>query len=339
MVKNMSKDIEDLFSDKMEAEIRNEIKKKRNRLNFKLIIISMISTIVIIIAGVLILNFASDKYINYAYSKDRELQGLEYEIMHPNEFIGKESCRETGYFRFESTYEYGKRLGSKVIYAGSDNYLGGISKHGFSIKGGPVGQYPINDTIDKRYSNVYGLRKLYFLYPYVQYGKYIHEFLSEENKFLLNNEETKVNDFGLLNEIDDNKIVEMALSFDKEYIYEDINNLIDNKLITFYWVDNNSEEEKQRVIEDRVPAFQVVGIKSTGLPGQFEHGSSENRENFKETIRKLKKIGHDQYVGNINENNFKISGIVVVGTPKELKEIKDNPMIKHAIIGSIVDKY
>jgi len=336
---NKDKDIDDLFSDKMESQIKDEIKKRRSKLNLKLIIISIVSTLIIIIVGILALNFASDKYINYAYSKDRELQELEYDIMNPNEYIGKESCRETGYFKFESTYEYGKRLGGKVIYAGSDNYLGGISKNGVSIKGWSLGQYPINDTIDKRYSNVYGLRKSYFLYPYVQYGNYIYQFQAEENKILLNDEETKVNDFGLLNEIDDNKIVEMNLSFDKEYIYEDINKMIDNKLITFYWVDNNSVEERERIIEAKTPAFDVVGIKSASMPGQFEHGSRDFREDFKETVRKLKEIGHDQYVENINENNFNISGIVVVGSPKELKAIQNNPMIKHAILGTVVDKY
>ena len=32
------------------------------------------------------------------------------------------------------------------------------------------------------------------------------------------------------------------------------------------------------------------------------------------------------------------SGIVVQGTAKDLKEIKENPMIKHAILGNILDK-
>ncbi|WP_160687998.1 anti sigma factor C-terminal domain-containing protein [Clostridium sp. C2-6-12] len=335
----MSKDIEDIFSDKMEAEITEEIKKKRNRLNLKLIIISVISTIVIIVTGIFGLNYASEKYINDSYRKDYEIKLLEYEIKHPNEFIGKENCRETGYFKFETTYEYGKRLGSKIIYAGSDSYLGGISKNGVSIKGWPLLQYSINDTLDKRYSDVYGLRKLYFLYPYVAYGNYIHQFPSDENKILINDEETKVNDFSLLDEIDNNKIVEMALSFDKEYIYEDINNIIDNKLITFYWVDNNSEEEKKRVTEEKVPTYDVVGIKASVMPGQFEHGTRVFREDFKEAVKKLKEIGHDQDVQNIDENNFKISGIVVVGSPKEIKALQNNPMIKHAIIGNVVDKY
>jgi len=115
--------------------------------------------------------------------------------------------------------------------------------------------------------------------------------------------------------------------------------MIDNKLITFYWVDNNSVEERERIIEAKTPAFDVVGIKSASMPGQFEHGSRDFREDFKETVRKLKEIGHDQYVENINENNFNISGIVVVGSPKELKAIQNNPMIKHAILGTVVDKY
>lgn len=335
----MSKDIEDIFSDKMDSEIKKEIKKRRNRLNLKLIIISVISTIVIIITGIFGLNYASEKYINDSYRKDYEIKLLEYEIKHPNEFIGKENCRETGYFKFEATYEYGKRLASKIIYAGSDNYLGGISKNDVLIKGSPALQYPINDTIDKRYSDVYGIRKLYFLYPYVEYGNYIYKFANDENKILLNDKETKVNDFSLLDEIDNNKIVEMALSFDKEYIYEDINNSIDNKLITFYWVDNNSEEEKKRVMEEKVPTSDVIGIKASVMPGQFEHGPRVFRDDFKEVVKKLKEIGHDQDVQNIDENNFKISGIVVVGSPKDLKPLQNNPIIKHAIIGNVVDKY
>jgi hypothetical protein len=44
-------------------------------------------------------------------------------------------------------------------------------------------------------------------------------------------------------------------------------------------------------------------------------------------------------VKNIEENNFRISGVVVVGIPKELMSIQKNPMIKQAILGTVVDKY
>ncbi|NSB30876.1 anti sigma factor C-terminal domain-containing protein [Clostridium saccharoperbutylacetonicum] len=42
---------------------------------------------------------------------------------------------------------------------------------------------------------------------------------------------------------------------------------------------------------------------------------------------------------NIEENNFRISGVAVVGIPKELMSIQKNPMIKHAMLGTMVDKY
>jgi hypothetical protein len=335
----MNKDINDIFSDEMENEIMSEIKKKRSKLNIKLIIAATFSTIIILVAGILIFNFASTKYIKTSFEKDSEKQELEYSIMYPNEYIGKYSCRETGYFKFESTFEYGKRLGSKVIYAGSESFLGGLSKNGVSAKGWKLSKNSINVDINKRYSNVYGLRKLHFLYPYVQYGKEIYEFEAEDNKTLEKGDEEKINDFHYLNEMDDNKIVEMALSFDKDYIYEDVNKEIDEKLITFYWVDNNSAEEKQKAIETKVPDFNAVGIKANDGSGELEEGPNNLREHFKEAVRKLKEIGDTKYVENIDENNFRISGVVVVGTPKELMSIQKNPMIKHAILGTVVDKY
>jgi len=345
MVKNMSKDndIDDLFSDKMENEIKNEIKKKRSKLNLKLIIIAVVSTLIIIIVGILALNFASDMYIKNAYSKEKQKQELEYAIMYPNDYIGRERCKETGYFKFESTYDYGKRIGSKVVYAGSTNYLGELAENGTSREASTISNVPLNDDINKRYSSVYGLRELHFLYPYVHYGSNIYGYGTDKNKTtedaLSSNKENIINDFHFLNEIDDNKILEMALSFNKEYTYEEVNSMLDSNLITFYWVDNNSEEEKKYMIEVNNPVCDVVGIKSTDGAGEFMTDVDSRMENFKALINQLKEIGHTQYTENIDENNIKIIGAVVVGSPKELKNIKDNPMIKHAILGTVVDKY
>lgn len=341
----MSKDneIDDLFSDKMENEMKKEIKRKRSKLNLKLIIISIVSTLIIIIVGILALNFASDKYIKNAYSKEKQKQELEYTIMYPNDYIGRERCKEIGYFKFESTYDYGKRIGGKVVYAGSTNYLGDLEENGTSREASTISNIPLTGDINKRYSSVYGGRKLYFLYPYVHYEKDIYSYQKDNNKTTENDsfldKENIINDFHLLNEIDENKIVEMALSFDKEYTYEEVNSMIDSNLITFYWVDKNSEEEKQHMIEYRNPAFSVVGIKSIDGAGEFRDDVYGRMENFKAALNKLKEIGHTQYTENIDENNIKIIGAVVVGSPKELKNIKNNSMIKHSIIGTVVDKY
>lgn len=342
----MSKEIDDVFSDKMENEIKSEIKKKRSRLNSRLIIISVVSALAIVVLGIVALKFVSNKYIENSYAKEQQKQLLENTIMNPNEYIGYESCRETGLFKYESTFEYGKRIGSKVIYAGSITNVTGILDRKFEKADKnrwTISNQPLNDNINKRYSSVYGLRKLHFLYPYVHYGKNIYEYQTEDNKITdddsSNSKENVINDFHFLSEIDDNKIVEMALSFDKEYTYEEVNKMIDSNLISFYWVDNNSEEKKQHVIEFNNPAFTVVGIKSIDGSGEFINDVTGRMGNFKAALKQLKDIGHTQYTEDIDENNIKIIGAVVVGSPKELKNIENNPMIKHAVLGTVVDKF
>lgn len=351
MVKSMSKEIDDIFSDKMEDKIKSEVRKKRKRSNIKLVAIGIILTLSIFIISNLGLSVVSNKYIENSYSKDREIKQLEYSIMYPDEYIGQERCISTGYFEYESIYDIGKRIGNKVLFAGSSSNAKSIVKSIMEKKfeasadklSWTISRNPLNDDISKRYNNVYGMRKLHFLYPYVHYGKNIYEYQTEDNKIsksdLSTGKECIINDFHYLNELDDNKVVEMALSFDKGYTYEEINRMFDKDLITFYWVDSNSEEEKQHMIEDDNPAFNVVGIKSIDGVGEFRDDVSGRMENFKAALKQLKEMGHDQYTEYIDENNIKIIGAVVVGSPKELKAIQNNSMIKHAIMGTVVDKY
>ena len=56
-------------------------------------------------------------------------------------------------------------------------------------------------------------------------------------------------------------------------------------------------------------------------------------------INELKNLVDTQYIDNIDKNNIKIIGVVVVGSPKEFKAIQNNSMIKHEVLGTVVDKY
>lgn len=341
----MNNDIDDIFSDVMEEKIKKEVQNKRKKLNIKLILAAVVLSLITIIAGNIGLNVASNWYIGKSFSKDKEEKELEYVIKYPNEYIGKETCREIGYFKYESTFDVAKRIGSKVIFAGPLTDSSGVigSKKYNDKESWTISSIPLSEDINKRYSSVYGLRKLHFLYPYVKYGKEVYEYETEKNKVsresLDEGKENIINDFHFLNEINDNKIVEMALSFDKEYTYDEVNKMLDSNLITFYWVDNNSEEEKKHDEELSSPAFNIVGIKSTDMAGEYKDNIDERMKNFKWALEELKNIGNTQYVKNIDENNIKIIGAVVVGKPKELKAIQNNSMIKHAVIGTVVDEY
>lgn len=322
----MSKDIDidNIFSDKIENEIKSEIKKKRKKSNLRLIVTTIICTLVIIIVGNMALSFASDKYIEYAFSQDLDKKISEYMISNPNEYIGKETYRETGYFHYESTYEISKRIGGRVLHANSINDLGGLNKNKKQGLSNLISESipTLDNDIEKRKSSAYGVRNLEFLYPYVNY-------------------ENTINDFHYLDKIDDEKTVEMSLSFDKEYTYDEINNAINSDLITFYWIDDNNKENREYYKESKYnpSGDRVIGIKSNNYDGEMIYNVNERIANFKKAVDHLKKVRESGIVGDINFDNIKISGIVVVGTSKELKELKDNSMIKHAVIGSVVDKY
>ncbi|SFD39361.1 anti sigma factor C-terminal domain-containing protein [Clostridium uliginosum] len=320
----MDKNIDDIFSDKMENEIKNEIRVGRNKLNRKLIIKSIIITLLILLIGNIAIKTTSDKCISYFSTKDREVQDLAYRVMNPNEYIGATRYRGTGYFSFESTYDISRKISAKNLYAGEINNYGGIGKNNICGGQSEGKTIRINDDITQRSNTVYGLRKLYFAYPYVDY-------------------ENLINDFHILNEIEDNKVLEMAISFDKEYSYEEVNNMIDKNLITFYWVDNKSDEQKENnknsQFKELVQEDMTIGIKSNNRYGEIMYDLNDRKMDFIDGIRKLQSTDYKDLVKNIDENNIKINGVVVVGAPSEINKLANTNFIKNAVMGSVVDKY
>ena len=135
----------------------------------------------------------------------------------------------------------------------------------------------------------------------------------------------------------------MALSFDKQYTFEEVNNMVNKNLITFYWVDNRSDEQKENKINANSKLDEnqdtVIGIKSMNQYGDIMYNVKDRQDNFIDAVKKLRLNGKNEIVQNIDENNIKISGVVVVGSTTELKAIQENSMIKYAIIGNVVDKY
>ncbi|HBJ1648564.1 TPA: anti sigma factor C-terminal domain-containing protein [Clostridium botulinum] len=321
----MSKDIDDIFSNNLENEINKKIKSDRKKLNLKLTCVAVLSTLVIIILGNLFLNFLSNKYTAEQFQKELNIKTAEYLIKYPNEYIGHQRCIQTGYFKYQSTYDISKKIGSKVIYNGSLNQLGGLDKNTFSKESSFIDEDHsiVDNNINNRSSNEYGLRSLNFMYPYVDY-------------------ENTINDFSMLDEISDNKTVEMALSFDKEYNYDEVNNFIDKDLITFYWVNTSNEENKNYEIENKSYEHEhsAIGIKSTDYNGATINDVNKRLEKFKYSLKFL--IDNWEY-GVVDYgfdlDNPKINGVVVVGTPNELKKLQNNSIIKHAILGTVTDKY
>lgn len=318
----MSKEIDNFFSDKMGDEITKELKAKRKKYNSKLITKAIALTLAILMILGLLVNVVSDKVLQESFHKQSAIFYKEYTVMHPTEYIGERKYLETGLFKSLTFFNIGKVIGGRVVDSGTETLVSGLQF-------GKVGSvyldykdYYIDQDISKRSYNTNGLRELNFMLPYVNY-------------------ENVINDFKYLDQIDNDKYVEMVISFDKEYSYEEVNKNFDSNKVSFYWINISRDEAKVNYEENKgyLTENEVMGIKSITANGKVITDKSERLKEYKEAITYLKDNKYKGIIEDVDENYTNISGIVVQGTSDELKELKDNIMIKHAILGNVVDSF
>lgn len=319
------KDIDNIFDDK-------NLKRKIRRLKIK-------QTIKIIIIA--ILTIVTLKPINYKKSLELGLKTFEEissanelevkngyvsEASHFIEFLGGKT------FMTVSKSILGKPVVLKnLIY--EFNYFGNENSYDMSRSGGPgntIGGWNIN-----YYQN--GYRKLDFFHPSLNYKEYR-------------------NDLDYLDEIGDEKILEVALSFDKPYKIGDLftlQNSLKNANITFIWLNEftkeKMEEYKYEVENYDTKACSIEEVFAIGLEvyGAKNYDFRSYNEGYEELMRKLKETNHayyNQLYIEIEERGFtkvedaEILGVVVQGTKENIEAIKDLDFIKASVIGVITDK-
>lgn len=152
----------------------------------------------------------------------------------------------------------------------------------------------------------------------------------------------------LLDEIDEHKFVEFAFSFDKPYSIQEVQETFSDHL-AWYWVDTFSPNELDR------SDSETMTIMGDGAIG-FQHSGSPDFDpalDFMTWIEWLMENGGNEQKGaeelytditgnasaTFSPSDLKIIGVVVTGTPDELKVYNDVPFIKAAILGATVDKY
>lgn len=175
---------------------------------------------------------------------------------------------------------------------------------------------------------------LYFL------GERVIEFYHPDGNY-----EFIPDDKSLLDEIDENKLVELAYSFDTAYTIAEVQEMFGDQL-SWYWVDD-ATPLSQNGAEDQ----PIIGNNVYG----FLHGEeSEQRAEF--FIRQIESLreekGDFQQEANrlydaITDNgqlepevqNLKIIGAVVTGAPEQLQQFNELPNIRAAVLGATTDRY
>lgn len=148
----------------------------------------------------------------------------------------------------------------------------------------------------------------------------------------------------LLDDIDENKMVEMAFSFEAAYSIEEVENRFADQL-NWYWVDSSTTGIETEEVES-ILGNQAYGFLANRNPIESANGFiqqikwlQEEQGDFQEEANRL----YDSMTNNgqnaLAPEKLGIIGVVVTGTPEELKQFNDAQMIRAAVLGVTADEY
>ena len=347
---NKEKDVDKIFNEFKNKKLGRVIKRARWKTILRNIGISfLVFCVCYFTISIFVSNYIS-RQINVAFNYSYAINN----ISAPNKHIGK-NVSYYNFFRSRIDYTTYKLIHGKVVYTGTGNYSFVFPSHGMIIETcPPIMNYTFDSSYDieqfgyRRYNEL-GQRVMVFFYPFVKY--YSNEYL---------------NDFDLLDDIGSDKYMEMALSFDREYIIEEVKNMLPESVtVTWYWIDDLSENEKEMLKiplkeqEEREFPFLISPVKSEytayginlydncgdEIPdniavgwfidfivnGRDEYGKGNEFERIYNNI-----AGDDD---KLTQEDIRILGAVVTGDSESLKVLIGLPFIKASSLGVVTDKY
>ncbi|MDI6601370.1 MAG: anti sigma factor C-terminal domain-containing protein [Thermoanaerobacteraceae bacterium] len=344
---NNDRDIDEIFEGFKEDKLKKAVRKAK----FYSIVRNMIiSIIVMCLMSVAVIYFG--QAMAYKYGTPIQIAVSEfYYISAPNTYIG-EVRRYHSLFGGRDEYATYKILKDKIVYTGEKSYVYGPFKSDYGDLIGtesPIifGTSYYTDDLKYNKYNVLGQREMVFYYPYIKYQDY-------------------KNDLSLLDKIGPDKYMEMALSFDRAYSIDEVRKMIpEDVTVAWYWVDDQSDEEKEESkprkikqegtgeivdvpakIRSERTAYGIKAYDETGkeIPdpvsrfvGALENGKEYDTRYKWEFTRVFTNIaGKD---GKITESDIKVQGVVVTGDRDSLKSLYELSFIKASSLGVVTDKY
>ncbi|MEA1962284.1 MAG: anti sigma factor C-terminal domain-containing protein [Bacillota bacterium] len=344
------KDLDSLFDDLKNSKLNRAVRKAKWHSILRNVVITFLVLGVVMIAGPIANQGIVDKMWVPAQIAMKSFN----EISAPNQYIGK-SSRYQGLLNGRTEYSTFKIIEGKVVYTGENEYSYGLFKDYYGNWIGTnspliLGRSWDAEDLELQRYNELGQREMVFFYPFLDYPDYRNDLQSLDN-------------------IASAKIMEMALSFDKDYTLEEVNNMLPhNVTLSWYWLDDLNEQEKEaskpRVAEqqrsdgttytvDYQPRLRsertAYGIKAYDSNGTsleepeqqfiwaFKNGMDYDtrfKYKFERVFQNV--AGEDS---EITKEDFRIFGVVVTGDAESLQNLRDLPFIRAASLGVITDKY
>ena len=308
---------DDIFDEK---KIKKAIKRGKLKM---LITITLVSLVVFVV-----LSFANFAITTHYSEKAFKEWDAYVRLSTPNGYIS-ETVDSTGLLGGTSNYKISKDFKMKSIVVEQKQYSFGLLPS-VLLSRGSGGSIGITGE-DWQFSyKENGWREMLFFHPDVQYKKY-------------------KNDEELIENMQGNKIYEVALSFDKPYKQSDLP-LFKLPEMTWFWLNtynqvqlNTFQQEAKEydwsstfIREHQALGFSINSPYLSNTDMDFEY------ENFLELLNTSFSEEHQQAYNKLKDKNFEdieILGIVVYGTKDEVLEIMKNPIIKASSLGGVIDNY
>lgn len=331
----MSENFDEVFNEK---KLDRAIKRGKRKATIRTIVISLIVLVIALAAG----NYYNTK-ISYKMSEEAFKREQEFvKLTVPNGYISQ-SIDTIGFLGGRGTYKISKAVGPKPVIVSEGVSIFGLPSDNLIVKLlGVSPKYPITraagggETSGENsisYS-IYGYRKMKFFHPEINYEKY-------------------QNDLKELDNLSDNQLIEMGVSFDKPYKEEDMTSIMGYTKRSWYWVDVFLKEDLDRFKKEAkmfggemgyIPEFNAIGVPvfTSGATDNFaqryepfliELLKNTKLERYSKIYKELEAKGYKSYA------DMPILGAVVYGTKSELKQLLSNPHIKASSFGVVTSLY
>jgi hypothetical protein len=311
-----------------DIDFRNLVKKARRKSIIKSILISLVICILVLF----ILYFTGDFIMKKKIENDADIDFAIHEILGAN-VKSQGTSYNYSLLSATSTTNLVKDLNGIPIPWGKSEKMYNLFGNSRTNANSPYTS--ATDESDGYPMYFQGERVIQFFHPKISYSN-----IKDDRK--------------LLDDINEDTIVELAVSFDKGYSISKVKESF-NKQLEWFWVDTFNSEKINEKVKSKKSKYtnENKAIAGYNAYGFSNSNNGEPEMDFISLVELLKSNGgeYQKEINNIymaltnNEKkellpeNLSIVGVVLTGTPDELKNVIKNPMIKGSTLGATTDKY
>ncbi|PEA35374.1 hypothetical protein CON45_30400 [Priestia megaterium] len=142
----------------------------------------------------------------------------------------------------------------------------------------------------------------------------------------------------MIKDYPNDKYMEMAISFNKNYKLKEVQKMLPTSVHqTWYWVDNYAKSNGYRGEPENGRWLLGISKPSPQLGEKLTTTKIKTEADFLNELEKTDP-GESKNLKNRQKNGL-IIGLVVTGTKKELLSLRNEPYVKAASLGAVVDNY